>query len=162
MGSTGNLVLLLSLGLVLVQLTSVSCGVTTPRKTEEPENEVEKGFKMLYNAYEKCGETPDMFSCMKVKAVRFADRALKINNIPIFEGITVVKNDESTSRSMPLAEFNENELPNESEKRHEALDDMIVDRVTRFLRTHSIQFDFQKFIGGSDKTDQEQGGYKAT
>ncbi|KAK6618824.1 hypothetical protein RUM43_013215 [Polyplax serrata] len=147
------------LGLVLVQIISASCGVSTPREAEEPENEVEKGLKMLYNAYQKCGETEDMFSCMKVKAVRFADRALKINNIPIFEGMTVIRTEEQGGRSLNLPELNENELPQDPVKRQETLDDMLIDRVTRFLRTHSLQFDLPKFMDDSNKSEVEEGWY---
>lgn len=141
--------------LVLVQIISASCGVSVPR--EEPENEVEKGLKMLYKVYQKCGETEDMFSCMKIRALRFADRALKVNNIPLFEGMSVIRSEETGERAFPAPEFNENQLPQDPVKRQESLDDLLVDRVTRFLKTHSVQFDLPKLVEDKPESEVEQG-----
>lgn len=142
---------------VVVQIVSASCGVSMPKKVEEPENEVEKGLKMLYKVYQKCGETEDMFSCMKIRALRFAERAVKISTIPLFEGMSVVRNEETGGRAFSAPEFDENKLPANAEKRQELLDDLLVDRVTRFLKTHSVQFDLPKLVEDSEDNQVEEG-----
>lgn len=152
MGPDKRIVLLF---VVLIQILSVAHGA--PK--QEQENEIEKGMNILYNVYKKCGETEDMFSCMKIRALKFADRALKVNTIPLFVGMSVVRNEEAGSRAFSVPEFNENELPQDPEKRQETLDDLLVDRVTRFLKTHSVQFDLPKFVEDTEENEVEQGEF---
>lgn len=140
--------------IVLVQIFSEAYGGSFPR--QESENEVEKGINMLYNVYRKCGESEDMFSCLKIRALKFADRAIKVNNIPLFVGMSVVRNEEAGSRAFSVPDFDENALPQDPEKKQETLDDLLVDRVTRFLKTHSVQFDLPKLVE-DDKNEVEEG-----
>lgn len=57
-------------------------------------------------------------------------------DIKITDGITLVKTDQvAEGRSL-----SENELPVEPEQREAEIDSLIVDRVARFLGSHTLQF----------------------
>jgi hypothetical protein len=111
------------------------------------------GFNVLYRTYQQCEKQDDMFACLKLKALKFADRALKVKSIPLVDGMELVKkDDEESSRQLnePLVEVDEASLPADPEKRQETLDDLLIDRLSRFLRSHTLQFSVPKFISDLD------------
>jgi hypothetical protein len=111
------------------------------------------GIKVLYRTYEQCEREEDMFACLKLKALKFADRALQVQSIPLVEGVEIVKKgDAEDSRHLnePLVELGETNLPADPEKRQETLDDFLIDRLSRFLRSHTLQFSVPKFISDLD------------
>lgn len=119
------------------------------------ESDFERGFNLMYKTYKNCEASGDVVPCLKVKALKLADRALKINTIPIFDGLNVVRNEEADARSMGVAEFDENALPVNAQEKENTLDNMIVDRVSRFLKTHSLQFSLPAMLGIPEDATQE-------
>jgi hypothetical protein len=117
------------------------------------------GIKLLYRTYEQCEQQQDMFACLKFKALKFADRALQVKSIPLVEGVEIVKKEDAEDRrhlNEPLVELNEADLPVDPDKRQETLDDILIDRLSRFLRTHTLQFSVPKFIGDLDDSTGEK------
>lgn len=129
---------------------SPSGSLETARGLESSDQGLMSGIRVLYRTYERCEQQEDMLACLKLKALRFADRALKVKSIPLIDGVEVVKKAESEDSrrlSEPLVEVSEEDLPADAEKRQETLDDFLIDRLSRFLRTHTIKFSLPKFIG---------------
>lgn len=124
---------------------------------DDKESEVERGMNLLYRTYHHCEASGDLVPCLKIKALKLTDRALKINSIPLFEGLTIIRNEEGDGRAFTAPEFEENSLPQDPEKKDDALDTLLIDRVTRFLKSHSLQFSLPKFVGGPE--DGEEGSY---
>jgi hypothetical protein len=123
------------------------------RGLESLDQGLASGIKVLYRTYQQCEQQEDMFACLKLKALKFLDRALKVKSIPVLDGMEIVKkDDEEVSRQMnePLVEIDETNLPMDPEKRQETLDDLLVDRVSKFLRSHTLQFSVPKFISELD------------
>jgi hypothetical protein len=119
------------------------------RGVESPDQGLTSGIKVLYKTYQQCEQQEDMFACLKLKALKFADRALKVKSIPLVDGMELVKkDDEEDGRQLndPLVEVDEANLPTDPEKRQETLDDLLIDRLSRFLRSHTLQFSVPKFI----------------
>lgn len=117
------------------------------------------GIKVLHRTYEQCEQHEDMFACLKLKALKFADRALQVKSIPIVEGVEIVRKgaaEDSRHLNEPLLEFNEADLPADPQKRQETLDDLLVDRLLRFLRTHTLQVSVPKFISDLDDSTGEK------
>jgi len=84
-----------------------------------------------------CGDK-SVFLCLKERALRFLDQ--QDGDVKITDGIALVKTEQvATGRS-----FTENELPAEPEQREAEIDSLIVDRVARFLSSHTLQFRIPK------------------
>jgi hypothetical protein len=127
--------------------------------SESPNQGLISGIKVLCRTYEQCEQEEDMFACLKLRALKFADRALKVKSIPLVEGVEIVKkNDAEDSRhlSEPLLELDEADLPTDPEKRQETLDDFLIDRLSRFLRSHTLQFSVPKFLSDFDESAGEK------
>lgn len=70
--------------------------------------------------------------------MRFLDQT--DGDIKITDGIALIKNEQvPEGRSL-----NENELPMEPEQREAEIDTLIVDRIARFLSSHTLQFRIPK------------------
>jgi hypothetical protein len=126
------------------------------RGVESSDQGLTSGIKVLYKTYQQCEQQEDMFACLKLKALKFADRALKVKSIPLVDGMELVKKeDDEDGRQLnePLVEVEEANLPTDPEKRQETLDDLLIDRLSRFLRSHTLQFSVPKFI--SDLVDSD-------
>ena len=113
------------------------------------------GLKVVYRTYEQCEKVKigDLVTCLKLRALKFADRMLKTSSIPLAEGISIVKSypaaEDRNGRKIkfePLTEINEENLPTDLEERQAKLDELIVERFARFFKTHSIHFDMPKFV----------------
>ncbi|XP_069681129.1 uncharacterized protein Osi11 [Periplaneta americana] len=140
---------------LLCATSSLPSSSTSAKAADSSEFGFASGIKVLYRTYQQCEQQEDLLSCLKLKALKFADRALKVKNIPIVDGMALVKkDDEEGSRQMKeLSEdVNEESLPVDPEKRQEALDDFLLDRVSRFLKSHTLQFSVPKFISELDES----------
>lgn len=85
----------------------------------------------------ECGDN-SMFLCMKERALRYVDAT--DGDIEIGEGVSFLQTEPiSQGRSM-----NEINLPAEPEARELEVDSLLVDRVARFLATHTLQFKVPK------------------
>jgi hypothetical protein len=133
--------------------TSPSGSSVSARGAETADQGLSSGIKVIYRTYQQCEQQEDMFACLKLKALKFADRALKVKSIPLMDGMELVKKgDDEDGRQLnePFVELDEANLPTDSEKRQETLDDLLIDRVSRFLRSHTLQFSVPKFIRDLD------------
>jgi Protein of unknown function (DUF1676). len=132
--------------------TSPSGSSGSARGVESEDHGLSSGIKVLYRTYQQCEQQEDMFACLKLKALKFADRALKVKSIPLVDGMELVKKSDEDGRQLnePLVEVDEGNLPTDPEKRQETLDDLLIDRMSRFLRSHTLQFSVPKFISDLD------------
>lgn len=102
----------------------------------------------MYKVYQECAST-DTISCLKLKLVAALDRAARsYSELPLFEGIKFVKDPQA---AVPAAEVKteaeiEATLPRSLEDKETALDNIITDRVSSFLGSHTLQVQHFKFI----------------
>ncbi|PSN49208.1 hypothetical protein C0J52_16945 [Blattella germanica] len=129
------------------------------REVDNVEDGITAGIKVLYRTYEQCEEQEDMFSCLKLKALKFADRAIKVRSIPLIDGITLVKKEEDGGRQLnePLSPVDETNLPADPEEKQDALNDYLVDRLSRFLRSFTLQFSVPKFVSDLEEGLKQNG-----
>lgn len=139
--------------------TSPSGSSGSARGVEASDQGLTSGIKVLYRTYLQCEQQEDMFACLKLKALKFADRALKVKSIPLVDGMELVKKgDDEDGRQLnePLVQLDETNLPTDPEKRHETLDDFLIDRLSRFLRSHTLQFSVPKFVSDLGDSDADR------
>lgn len=110
----------------------------------------ESAFRAMKKIYNVCESSDEMFKCMKIQALKFTDRALKMPNIKITEGLSIVKKDDasdSESRSM-----NQNEIDSDRimSMQSAQVDEMIVERVNKFMDSHQISVNVPRLLASSE------------
>ncbi|XP_014241354.1 uncharacterized protein LOC106662064 [Cimex lectularius] len=103
----------------------------------------EGNLRVLYRSLEKCNEKGnDLGTCLRLKAVTMLDRALDSESpvvINDFLSLTPDKNAPRNETARSESEISSN-LPADPEKKDSKLDEMIADKMTRFLQSRSLQF----------------------
>lgn len=88
---------------------------------------------------DKCGDD-DIYSCLKLKTVALLDRALAVDTLPVTEYLTITRDNKDTTRPTLKTEGElEAMLPRDQHKRSIVLDQMLEDRVSKYLDTRTIQ-----------------------
>ncbi|XP_017476992.1 PREDICTED: uncharacterized protein LOC108366987 [Rhagoletis zephyria] len=118
------------------------------------ENGLTRTLKHIYGI---CGDRDDLFWCFKVQATRLLGRALKVQNINIVEGVTIVKkvdNETRTGRASANAELNlsNRDLENLSMK---SLDALLMERFLRFIDSRQLQVNLPRLLNFSQRNGQD-------
>ncbi|XP_053946278.1 uncharacterized protein LOC128855422 [Anastrepha ludens] len=153
-------------GLILIALCKQAAllEVSTHHRHNETSNGVsrstllENGFtRTLKHIYGICGDRDDLFWCFKVQATRLLGRALKVQNINIVEGVTIVKkvdNETRTGRASANAELNlsNRDLENLSMK---SLDALLLERFLRFIDSRQLQVNLPRLLNFGQRNGQD-------
>lgn len=106
---------------------------------------IEDGFETAYRFIQSCGDK-DMAFCLKMRALTFVDRALRRpGDVELVDGVSLVRNQEGmdVSREMNGRALSEAEidasLPKNAEEREAQVETLLVDRVAKFLQSHTLQ-----------------------
>lgn len=108
------------------------------------------GLKVVYRAYEQCEAVKfgELLTCLKLKALKLADRVLRSDSVQVIDGINIVKtfskDADRKGRKLnfePLPEVNDAVLPIDPQQKQDKLNEMLIERMARFFQTHSVQFD---------------------
>ncbi|KAJ4450982.1 hypothetical protein ANN_02417 [Periplaneta americana] len=138
----------------LVALFCAILGHSRVLAQDQTQNEVEDegNWKVLYRLITDCAQKSDMSVCLKMKAVTFLDRAITMKNPLLVNDYLSLARDPSykdetvgpQGRSLkPLSEaLLEQSLPQSLEERSERLDDMLQDKVDKFLQSRTVQLNF--------------------
>ena len=133
-------VLFLTIGATLASARSASSAQNsiedTPRS--EPTSYLSE-LRSVYKIYQECSSS-DLSSCLKLKLIAAMDRVARTyNEISLVDGVNFVK----TSDSEPSPAISESELdatlPRATSEREDALNNLLVDKVSDFFETHTLQ-----------------------
>ncbi|KAF7414129.1 hypothetical protein HZH68_002618 [Vespula germanica] len=118
---------------------TVAYGAPTTQEVVQSPSILEEAL----DVYASCSGESDLSVCLKLKALRFVDRAARASDINVIDGFRIVQTEEakSNSRVDNARSFNdiESSLPTEVEAKEAAIDQAIVDRTARFLSTHTVE-----------------------
>lgn len=113
----------------------------------------ESAFRAVRKIYNVCENSDELFKCMKVQALRLTERALKLPNIKITDGLSIVKKDgddadsENAGRSANTVDFDSDEAMNlPSEK----IDAMLVKGINKFMDTHQVTVNVPRLLQSSE------------
>lgn len=102
------------------------------------------GLEKVFKVMQECSEK-NIATCLKMRALQYVDRALrKSDNIDVFDGITLVKSESVESsrglngRSLSDSELDDTLAKDEDEKDAQ-VENLLLDRVARFLESHTLQ-----------------------
>ncbi|XP_069705729.1 uncharacterized protein [Periplaneta americana] len=103
--------------------------------------------RLMLRVYQDCGKKDNLFACLKIRALKAADRLLATKSIPLGSGVNFVKTaGEETARALKLEPLNEEALPADLEEKQSKLNEMLLSRTAAFFQTHSIQLDMPRLI----------------
>uniref|UniRef100_A0A182J7C4 Protein osiris 21 n=1 Tax=Anopheles atroparvus TaxID=41427 RepID=A0A182J7C4_ANOAO len=104
---------------------------------------------VLQKVYDDCHETADFAECLKQKALSTISRAIDLDAIQLVDGVSLVKQKTSST------EENATTIPGLSDARSmEGLsetDKALVQKLDKFLKSHTISFDLSEARGSGNK-----------
>lgn len=116
---------------------------------EESNNLSQSTFRHVRRVYKDCENSDDFYKCLKVNAVKLANRAIKIQNLKLIDGISVIRKEGvEESRSFDDNKINDLDLAKVSSKR---IDHLLSDRSNRFMDTHQIEINVPRLFSMGQK-----------
>lgn len=116
------------------------------------ENEIPRGadsysyltdFRYMYKVYQECA-SQDVTSCLKLKLLAALDRAARTYSLNVLDGVSFVKDPKANIQDeAPKTEADiEASLPRSLNEKDEALSGLILNKVSSFLESHTLQVFF--------------------
>lgn len=116
---------------------------------QESNNLSQSTFRHVRRIYKDCENSDDFYKCLKVNAVKLADRALKIQNLKLIDGISVIRKDGvEEGRSFYDNKINDLDLTKVSSQK---IDHLLSDRSNRFMDTHQIEINVPRLFSMGQK-----------
>jgi len=138
------------------------------------DDSIATGLRFFLRLYDDCSRKDGLSPCLKMKAITFFDRAMRTPEIPLTDTLVLVQNgatSEETSvsvdkqqtavgRSLTEAEFEASLPTGNYEERDMQLNQLLLDRVSRFFNAYKVQFAFPKLETSELKRNLEEGVYQ--
>ncbi|XP_037943435.1 uncharacterized protein LOC119676270 [Teleopsis dalmanni] len=101
--------------------------------------------RTLKHIYTHCAESDDIFWCLKLQGTKLLGRALKVQNIKIIDGISIVRKTDNTTRIGRATELNlsNRDLEHLSAK---SLDALLFERFINFVQSRQVQVSFPRLL----------------
>lgn len=121
----------------------------------------EDGIDRVYRFIQECGNK-DFSMCLKMRALTFVDSALRQGDVVISDGVTLLRTGDApavsakSGRALTQAEL-ESTLPSNEEERTTQVETLLVDRVAKFLQSHTLQFKVPESSISDMKRSVEEG-----
>ncbi|XP_078032727.1 DUF1676 domain-containing protein Osi9 [Augochlora pura] len=134
---------------VVIATLLASCTFAAPA-TQDPAAQPSILEEAL-DVYASCSGD-DVAVCLKLKALRFVDRAARSADIDVFDGFKIVQTEEAKdSRADNARSLNdiESTLPAEVEAKEAAINEALFDRTARFLSTHTVELSIPEEVSRS-------------
>ncbi|XP_072935156.1 uncharacterized protein Osi12 [Epargyreus clarus] len=114
------------------------------------------GMRYLMRIYEDCQRNDGIVPCLKKKAILFFDRASRMEDIPIVDGLDIVK--ASPEEFPPLSENEiDANLPKSFDNKDDALTRMLWDKIAYFANSRTIRMALPKMSGEELNKGVEEG-----
>lgn len=108
---------------------------------------VSRSFTKLYST---CGQSYNFFKCLKVQALKLADRAVDIPQFRLLDGVQIVKKSYSpkSEQNKKISTQDVLNLPTDQ------VDSLLVETTGRFLKNHEIQVNIPRLLTAGVKEGQ--------
>lgn len=94
----------------------------------EGAEEIRSGYKVIEKLVNQCVQKDDIFKCLKIQAIKVANRAVNLKNFSIFDGVSFVSDDRETKSFKLGLNLNDTKL---EKLDSEQLDDLLTDTSSR-------------------------------
>jgi hypothetical protein len=160
----------------LILLSSYATAVPTVSSEGRnvADNEVVKGksipgddgnWNFVMKLLDDCADK-DFLSCMGVKLVTAMDRAQKMSDIKVVDGVSLVRTQElddgRSGRALLTEEEIQNSLDHDPAQKTSRLLEFLVEVASRFFKSHVIQFKLPQLSPDDVQRAFEEGKSKAT
>lgn len=119
----------------------------------------------VYRVVQECSDK-DLSICLKMRALTFVDKALRrSDDINIVDGVVFAKSDAANEayRGLNARALSQDELdaslPKNAEEKNAQVENLLFDRVARFLETHTLQLKVPSKSISEMKRSLEEGNY---
>lgn len=108
----------------------------------------ESAFRAMRKIYNVCESSDELFKCMKVQALKLTERALRLPNIKITDGLTIVKkgDEESSARAQSIDIDSEEAMQLPSER----IDAMLSAGINKFMDSHQVAVNVPRLLASSE------------
>ncbi|XP_066247848.1 uncharacterized protein [Euwallacea similis] len=133
------------LALILVTFCGTLHAATGQNERLSPSQVFQKFFG-------QCSQKEEVIRCLKIQALKVAERALHIKSFNVVEGLEIVANDR-IGKSVSGLNFNEAKVENLTS---DDLNSLLGDRTNRFLDTHRVEVNLPKLIEQTGRSLSEE------
>ncbi|KAH8359149.1 hypothetical protein KR093_004711 [Drosophila rubida] len=114
-------------------------------------------LRTVRHVYTQCADSDDIFWCCKVHGARLLGRALKVQQLGIVDGVSLVRRsgseDSRTGRaSIAESQLNNRDLEHMSSK---SLDALLLERFLNFLHSHQLQVNLPRLLRFGERNSQD-------
>ncbi|XP_055906356.1 uncharacterized protein LOC129941687 [Eupeodes corollae] len=154
-----QLIVVILIGCVLAgsreDTATTTTAATTAESTGRGSSLLDNGIsRAIKHVYDLCESSDDIFRCLKVQGAKLFGRALKVHNIKLLEGITIVRKpdyNESEARSRGDLHLSNSDLEQMSSK---SLDKILFARVIGLLQSRQVQVNIPRLLSFGQRTSQ--------
>lgn len=134
---------MMSFKVLVVSAALCAVAVIAHPSSTQPQHH-NSAISALKKVYSSCEDSSDLVKCLKVQAVKITERALKLNNIRLVDGFTVVKAETPEARAFTSEPVHsEAEL---SQMSSSALNQKIFSGIDKFVSTHEVDVDVPRLF----------------
>ncbi|XP_028128244.1 uncharacterized protein LOC114324578 [Diabrotica virgifera virgifera] len=116
------------------------------------------GFKVLERAFDQCASKDEMFKCIKIQALKVANRAVMLKHLNLFDGVNLVANSRQSRDLQTALHLNDTKL---EQLDTEAIDGMLSDTATRFMDSHQLEIKVPELVEEGRKRKNKGSGNNA-
>ncbi|VEN34753.1 unnamed protein product [Callosobruchus maculatus] len=117
------------------------------------------GVRIALKIYDDCAKADGFSPCLKKKAITFLDRLSRMEKLTIADGVVLARAADATKDGLPITEEQlENTLPRSSDAKDDALNGLLMDKVSNFIGSRTVEVALPKitaedFVGtGQNRT----------
>ncbi|XP_014241404.1 uncharacterized protein LOC106662109 [Cimex lectularius] len=121
-------------------------------------------MKLVLRVFEECsGPGVEASPCLKMKLISALDRASRARDLEILDGVHLIGEEQQENNAVSEPEL-EASLPRSLDDKENALDDIILDKVTKFVQSRSLQFkltnlsEIPRSLGMEEARRKKKGG----
>lgn len=94
------------------------------------------GLRVVVRVLDDCINSDGFSPCLKKKALTFVNRLSRMDRFPLTDEIVIIKSENSDNST---DKQNENALPRATDAREDTLDNMLLDRITSYIKSRTLQ-----------------------
>jgi hypothetical protein len=111
----------------------------------------ESAFRAMRKIYSVCANNEEeLFKCMKVQALRLTERALRLPNIKIADGLSIIKKEDEQETSGRSNNFVDVDTEKAMQLPSEKIDSMLIAGVNKFMDSHQVALNVPRLLASSE------------
>ncbi|XP_016953849.1 uncharacterized protein LOC108027141 [Drosophila biarmipes] len=147
------------LGLLIALLLAAFQAWALEASVHSQSNSTESGIlRTVRHVYGQCADSEDIFWCCKIQGVRLLGRALKVQQLGIVDGVSLVRRESfgqdtrSGRSSLAESQLSNRDLEHLSGK---SLDALLLERFLNFVHSHQLQVNLPRLLRFGERNGQD-------